>query len=803
MRARILLTVGGLFFLGWASASLAQTAGRSGDDDLTIADRGKSAAVIVVSPKAQKWEKQAAADLALYIQRMSGARPAVADTAKAIAAALNGTAPLLIVGQQALAAEQGLNDALRKVAKKDPVKRADAIVLRRSGNRVYLAGLNDDCHYYAVAELLRRWGCRWYLHGDLGECIPEHPLLKVGQLDHVYAPPFEMRTYWYAWGGAIKGSDSFRRRNMMNDVSVPSGHAFHQYVKGLIPKGGKFHDVPITDEATARHVAKQVAKTFAAGHDFSLSMDDSTYGSTSPKDKEINANLHDKYFQAPALADSYLIFYNNVAAILQKQFPTSNSKIGFLAYNNLTIPPQREIVAAKPLVAALAPIDIDPIHGMDDPRSPPRQEYRAMMYRWAKVMQGRVYLYDYDQGMLVWRDLPNPSIQAIRQDIHHYRKAGILGFLTESRGALATIFLNLHVRGQLMWNPDTDVDRLLAEFYEKYYGPAAKPMAAYWTAIHRAWADTIVTEHEYFVAPAIYTPPVVQELKKHLHAAEELVKPLEAKKEPSRNEKLYGQRIKFTRLSFTILDSYMAMVRAAATEVDYKSAVAAGERGLAARKQLAALYPGAVNFSDENGYAWWPGEVQQYRELLPYTDGTKGTLVVKTPLEWAFRRDPNDTGLVSGWAYKPVDLTWWKARKDQGALASHMKNPGHWEMLRTDLYLQAQGVLGPSNHSYTGHAWYRTDIPLRDRDAAGPIHLRFTGLFNECWLYCNGYLVAHRPQNALWWRNNYKFEWDVDLTGKLKAGANTLALRIDNPHHPGGMFRRPFLYRLGPGVGHK
>jgi len=43
-------------------------------------------------------------------------------------------------------------------------------------------------------------------------------------------------------------------------------------------------------------------------------------------------------------------------------------------------------------VAYLAPIDIDPIHGMDSPRSPPRQEYRAMLYRWAQVMQGRVVI---------------------------------------------------------------------------------------------------------------------------------------------------------------------------------------------------------------------------------------------------------------------------------------------------------------------------------------------------------------------------------------------------------------------------
>jgi hypothetical protein len=29
----------------------------------------------------------------------------------------------------------------------------------------------------------------------------------------------------------------------------------------------------------------------------------------------------------------------------------------------------------------------------------------------------------------------------------------------------------------------------------------------------------------------------------------------------------------------------------------------------------------------------------------------------------------------------------------------------------------------------------------------------------------------------------------------LKAGKNSIVVRIHNPHHMGGMFRRPFLYR--------
>jgi hypothetical protein len=73
--------------------------------------------------------------------------------------------------------------------------------------------------------------------------------------------------------------------------------------------------------------------------------------------------------------------------------------------------------------------------------------------------------------------------------------------------------------------------------------------------------------------------------------------------------------------------------------------------------------------------------------------------------------------------------------------------------------------------------------------------LKFPGVFNEGWLFVNGKEVGYRPFKGLWWLNDYRFEWDVDLSGKLTPGRNRLTLRLNNPHHFGGMFRRPFLYR--------
>ena len=105
------------------------------------------------------------------------------------------------MGQEALKANKRLKTDLAKAITKPTVLRRDAVVLRRAKNRVYIAGNNDPSHYYAAAELLRRWGCRWYTPTDFGECIPVERDLKVRDLDYVYSSPFEIRSYWISWIG--------------------------------------------------------------------------------------------------------------------------------------------------------------------------------------------------------------------------------------------------------------------------------------------------------------------------------------------------------------------------------------------------------------------------------------------------------------------------------------------------------------------------------------------------------------------------------------------------------------------------
>ena len=141
-----------------------------------------------------------------------------------------------------------------RVIKKDPTYRADAIAVRSAGDRVFLAGANDESHYFAVSWLLQHWGCRWYMPTEFGEVVPEKSELRLGDIDIAYAPPFEIRHYWLSWLADNTGADEFSRRNFMNGTfTLQMAHGLGELTKELVPPGGTASHVSLSDPKTAEH----------------------------------------------------------------------------------------------------------------------------------------------------------------------------------------------------------------------------------------------------------------------------------------------------------------------------------------------------------------------------------------------------------------------------------------------------------------------------------------------------------------------------------------------------------------------
>lgn len=701
-----------------------------------------------------QWESKAATDLQHYLGRMLDRDITLSHLAPKASSELQ-----FVVGSMALKLRPKLEQKLKATVKKDWLLRNDAVISELEGSTVYLAGSNDDSHYYAVSRFLHQQGCRWYLPTEIGECIPSQGQLNLQEINSAYAPPLEIRNYWIAWNGDRTDYETFAHRNFFHNQQALVGS--HE-LGNLLQEAEWAKTLALHPPGTISQVADLLQAKHAEGKNISLGISDAVQRLQDPTDLQVSGGFQDKFFAKQAVADAYIPFYNKVIAELKKRNPQSPSLFSFLAYTNLTLPPQRQVIADDSLVAFLAPIDIDPNHHLLDARSPSKLDLWGALQRWNQVMEGRVIIYDYDQGMLVWRDLPNPSHHVVAEDVKRYRDLGILGVSTESRNALATTFTNLHFRGQLYWNPDLDLDRELKLFYQNFYGELASPFEAYWQAIYQAWQETDVVDHEFFVAREIYTPELVSRLETFL----ETVRSKEIK------DPVQARRRDFTLKSFELLKAYSQMVEAADSQADYLAAAKHGTRALEIREQLSDLHPAFTTHRQfkESGPAWWPGEVEYFRQLA------KLEQVVKAPLEWHFKVDSKDSGIWRNWA-QSTDFS-------------------DWKQLRIDALPRHLGILEADHTSPEGYAWYACQIELSPKQIGkGDLQLVFPGLFNNSWLYLNGHLVDWRSQQDLWWNNDYRFLWTVDLEGKLKPGLNTIALRTKLKQHPSGLFRRPFLAR--------
>ena len=104
---------------------------------------------------------------------------------------------------------------------------------------------------------------------------------------------------------------------------------------------------------------------------------------------------------------------------------------------------------------------------------------------------------------------------------------------------------------------------------------------------------------------------------------------------------------------------------------------------------------------------------------------------------------------------------------------------------------------GGGGYLPTGIGWYRKTFTL-PRTARGQIvHIQFDGVYMNSDVWINGHHLGHRPSGYI--------SFVYDLTPYLKAGKNTLAVRVDNSAQPNsrwysgsGIYRHVWLDILPP-----
>jgi hypothetical protein len=158
---------------------------------LSLSKDGKATACIALADSASAPEKTAAAELAAYLKKVTGAefpivKPQELAGRPAIAVGPGAAKVLLPELDLTKLGDQGLGE--------------DGIVLKSAGPNLILTGAEGSQRgtLYAVYEFLERAaGVRWWTHTE--ETVPHNPTLVVAPLDVRYKPPFLYREP-FSWG---------------------------------------------------------------------------------------------------------------------------------------------------------------------------------------------------------------------------------------------------------------------------------------------------------------------------------------------------------------------------------------------------------------------------------------------------------------------------------------------------------------------------------------------------------------------------------------------------------------------------
>jgi hypothetical protein len=178
---------------------------------------------------------------------------------------------------------------------------------------------------------------------------------------------------------------------------------------------------------------------------------------------------------------------------------------------------------------------------------------------------------------------PWPIVHTIRRDLPFLHGLGVNQFTSETQQHWANQGLNFYVGAKLAWNPKLDVDALLAEYYQRFYGRAAVPMQRYWERWEQAMIDTAPAGHGGYQWLRMFTPELLAECGRHLADAEAAA--------VSDTDKVVA-RVAFARTGFRFTEAWTRM-RGHASRQEWAAAVAAGEEAIARIRATQGLEPQA------------------------------------------------------------------------------------------------------------------------------------------------------------------------------------------------------------------
>ena len=463
---------------------------------VVLVQDGAPKAVIRLGGNPTDAEKAAATDLQDYIRKMSGAELPI-DSQPG-----EGQSVISILGPSS---DRARREELLK--SKEALEPEGFAILSDGARQVQLIANDDAGIRFAANAFLEELGVRWFMPCEIGEVVPQCRTISFPEMGKVENPDFILRNVWYGYGGRPNWQKSayaeWRMRNKMGGVHAAMSHnlfrivpqktfgkthpEYYPEVGGvrLVPKEREGHNwQPCTSNPEVVRLAIEAARAYfdknPDAYSFSLSPNDG-YGWCECKACRALDPPERNEGDRRLLGRRMVVFSNAVAEELQKTHP--GKCVAFYAYAG-TLEPPTDLKVHPNVIIPIAHYGWGGcnIHRLQHPNCENNTKFRKVLQDWAKVADS-LFIREYWTVITTASRGPNRVAAAwsLADDIPFFKKNNVRGFSSESIAVWGIAGLNFYLSARLMWDSSLDLEALLNDYFNKFYGPAGPLMRKYFT----------------------------------------------------------------------------------------------------------------------------------------------------------------------------------------------------------------------------------------------------------------------------------------------------------------------------------
>ncbi len=510
-----------------------------------LAGGGKAEAVIVVAETAPAPEQHAAAELAHYLHKITGAE------FSRVAAGVSGKVNIRLgtPASNPAIAQAGLLERVQRLA-------PDGFLLFTIGEELIIAANTPLGVLFGTYGLLEdHLGVRWFFPGEIGEYCPQQRELQLGNLDEVQEPSFRIReATWSRAGPAANTPEAWDwvARNRIQ-LHYDKRHHEEHIKRGATKRGGGHILGRMVPEQLFEEHPDYFGMYDGERRPYSFKWRSGQPCTSNPKVVELavdymldwfaenpdgvfslNGNDNRNYCECDAcraldppeevgrwggeVSTRFFTFKNEVAKRVYAKYP--EARIATLAYMPYRLPPAHKIELDPRIWIRLADHSRCFRHALNDPACvwnkqgtyTPAGGFLKMYQGWAEYANPRGNFPYYNMiAQYRSREVPEGGIvqapieNIVAADIRFQHKLGHESwnmrlrppeaFSPERHPPRTTMCwrANLqwyYLKAKLIWNTERDVTALLNDFYEKFYGPASDQMRSYHNRIRHLWEHT-------------------------------------------------------------------------------------------------------------------------------------------------------------------------------------------------------------------------------------------------------------------------------------------------------------------------